>query len=51
MFAEAAVCVQRVVLQYEDAEAGEAGDGDAVIRYPRFLDIYLDQTLMSVIEY
>ena len=31
MFAEAAVCVQRVFLQYEDAEAGEAGDGDAVI--------------------
>ena len=31
MFAEAAVCVQRVVLQYEDAEDAEAGDGDAVI--------------------
>ena len=31
MFAEAAVCVQRVILQHEAAEAGEAGAGDAVI--------------------
>ncbi len=30
MFAEAAVCVQRVILQHEATEAGEAGAGDAV---------------------
>ena len=31
MFAEAAVCVQKVILQHEAAEAGEVGVGDAVI--------------------
>ena len=31
MFAEAAVCVQKVILQHEAAEAGEVVAGDAVI--------------------